>query len=367
MVRAFALSCAVAALAAAILPVPPAEAATRSRVSAAERHAADLAAIRQVGRDWQAAYIAGRFADIPELYTQDTMVMPRGRPRIEGRDGMRRSIGGLAAGRRIQIDVTEKEAFVSGDYGWFIGDFVVTYTPPDAATPPRTEHGRSLIIFRRDADGLWRVHRDMDSPAPNPPGDRIAAPAAPTTLPAAWDPGSRTTSTACDRMAASRYDRTRLAPPVARADMDVPKVIAQCEADLKANPGDPRILFQLGRVYGYAGDAARTRAIREAAAAAGNHNAIFLLGYLDWNAAKDDPARCAAARTMKLAADRGNYSAQLTYASLWLEGRFERCADAAAKSEVTAYVRAARPVVDGFFETRFADHLQTEITHTPGN
>lgn len=364
MIRALALSC---ALVAGASPVAAEAAAPPSR-SAEARRAADLAAIRQVGRDWQEAYIAGRFADIPELYTADTMVMPRGRPRIEGREGMRRSIGGLAAGRRVQIDVTEKEAFVAGDYGWFVGDFVVTYTPPDAATPPRTEHGRSLIIFRRDADGRWRVHRDMDSPAPHPPAAKIAAPTTPPgPVPAAWDPARRTTPTACDRMAASRYDRTRLAPPVARADMDVPKVIAQCEADLKANPGDPRILFQLGRVYGYAGDAGKTRATREAAAAAGNHNAVFLLGFLDWNAAKDDAARCTAARTMKLAADRGNYSAQLTYASFWLEGRFEMCADAASKAEVTGYVRAARPAVDGFFETRFADHLQSEIAHTPGN
>jgi ketosteroid isomerase-like protein len=333
----------------------------------------DLEAIRAVGRHWRELYASGRFAEIPDLYTVDTLVMPRGRPRIEGREQMRRAIGGLAAGRRVAIEVTEREAWVSGDYGWFVGDFRVTYSPPDPNAAPTTEYGRSLVIFRRDSDGRWRIHRDMDSPAPHPapavqpasaPTPPPAPPAAPA--PALWDPSTRTTATACDRMTASRYDRTRLAPPVARESIDVPAAIAQCEADLAALPGDPRILFQLGRVYGYAGDTARTLQYRQAAAAAGNANAIFLLGYLSWNAATDDAARCAAAREMKLAADRGNYSAQLTYASFYLEGRFDACADRASNDEVAAYVAMARPAVDGFFETRFADHLAAEMaSHDP--
>jgi hypothetical protein len=60
---------------------------------------------------------------------------------------------------------------------------------------------------------------------------------------------------------------------------------------------------------------------------------------------------------MKLAADRGNYSAQISYSSFAAEGRFAACPDAASSSEIAAYLAAARPVVDGFFETRLADHL----------
>jgi hypothetical protein len=148
---------------------------------------------------------------------------------------------------------------------------------------------------------------------------------------------------------------------VTREEIDVPAAIRQCEADLARLPGDPRIHFQLGRIYGYAGDRAKTLMHRQAAAAAGNHNAIFLLGYLAWSTAKDDQVRCGAARDMRLAADRGNYSAQITYASLFLEGKFSRCPDVASRDQVADYVKSARPVVDGFFETRLADHLASEI------
>lgn len=337
------------------------------RTRAVPSENADIAAIRAAGKRWANYYAAGRFADIPELYTVDTMVMPRGRPRIEGREAMRRAIGGLAAGRKVEIDVTEREVRANGGYGWYIGDFRVTYTPREAGAAPVTENGRSLIIYRKDSDGQWRVHRDIDSPAPQlAPTKAVEARRAPgggkMPAPALWNPASRTEAVECDRLTASRYDRTRLAPPKARDQIDVPRAIAVCEADLAKLPNDPRLLFQLGRLYGYAGDAAKTRATRESAAAAGNHNAIFLLGYLDFASAKDDATRCTAAQTMKLAADRGNYSARLTYPSYLLEGKLASCPDRATVAEAMAYVKDARNSVDGFFETRLADHLAARLS-----
>jgi ketosteroid isomerase-like protein len=351
------------------LMAPAAPAQGKPKPSAAE----DVAAVRAVGETWKQLYQAGRFSDIPELYAQDTVVMPRGRPRIEGREQMRKAIGGLAAGRRVEIDVTERELKVVGDYAWFQGDFRVTYLSQDANVAPKTEYGRSLILYRRDGDGRWRILRDIDSPSP-PPGTPVqsgalavrpaaaAAIATDSRAPKQWNPASRTVVTQCDLLTSSRYDRTRLAKPVARDEIDVPAAIKQCEADLVTYPDDPRILFQLGRLYGYSGDREKTLASRKAAAAAGNHNAIFLLASLDWSAAKDDVSRCAAAQGMRLAADRGNYSAQLTYAAFYLEGRFTPCADVATADQVAAFVKAARPVVDGFFETRFAEHLAADLS-----
>ena len=347
---------------------------TPSAPSAAQASdmAANIAAIRGISAKWKELYAAGRYAEIPELYTVDTMVMPRGRLRIEGREAMRRAVGGLAAGRRVEIDLTEREIVVSGNHAWVVSDFKVTYLSPNSATPPTSELGRGLVVFRKDTDGQWRIHRDMDSPAPQPasPTTTAASPAALSvalskpgrSVPPIWNAGSRTEVVACDRLAASRYDRTRLAPPVDRAAIDVPAAIKQCEADLLRFPNDPRINFHLGRLYGYAGDKEKTLASREASAAAGNHNVIFLLGYLDWVVAKDDAARCTAAREMKLAADRGNYSGQVIYAALFSEGRFQPCADRATKAEVAAYVAAAKPAVDGFFETRLVEHLIWELT-----
>lgn len=336
---------------------------TKAASKAAANEAANLAAIRSISGKWKALYAAGRYAEIPDLYTEDMLVMPRGRQVVNGREQMRKAIGGLAAGRRVDIDLTEREIVISGKYAWVVSDFKVTYSTPNSATPPTSELGRGLVIFRHDTDGQWRIHRDMDSPAPMATVQAAALTRVTPkrAVPAMWNPASRTEVTACDRMTTSRYDRTRLAPPIARDAIDVPVAIKQCEADLIKFPNDPRINFQLGRLYGYAGDKQKTLASREAAAAAGNHNVIFLLGYLDWVAAKDDAARCTAASEMKLAADRGNYSAQITYATYFNEGRFKTCEGQASKAEVVAYVAAAKPAVDGFFETRLVEHLAWEL------
>lgn len=130
---------------------------------------ADAAAIRAVGQAWADAYIAGDYAAIPDYYTEDAVILPRGRPRIDGREALRASLGGLAAGRQVNIDLTERELVVVGDYAWFISDFRVSYGDPDADEAIESEQGRSLIIFKRGGDGRWRVHRDIDSPAPESP------------------------------------------------------------------------------------------------------------------------------------------------------------------------------------------------------
>ena len=128
----------------------------------------DAAAIRAVGQAWADAYVAGNYAAIPDYYTEDAVILPRGRPRIEGREALRASLGGLAAGRRVNIDLVERELAVVGDYAWFISDFLVSYGEPDQGAI-ESERGRSLIIFKRGGDGRWRVHRDIDSPAPENP------------------------------------------------------------------------------------------------------------------------------------------------------------------------------------------------------
>ena len=130
--------------------------------------AAETAAVRAVGETWRSHYASGRYSEIPDLYTTDTVVMPRGRPRIDGREQMRRSIGGLAAGRKVDIEVTERELIVAAGFAWYVGEFRVTYTSNDSRTPPKTEYGRSLIIYKKGDDGRWRIHRDIDSPAPEP-------------------------------------------------------------------------------------------------------------------------------------------------------------------------------------------------------
>ncbi|MHA7819603.1 MAG: YybH family protein [Erythrobacter sp.] len=356
----------IAFAAALVHPLLPACAEGQRAASSGEAAEADRDAVRAVGERWRMLYRQGRFSEIPDLYTLDTLVMPRGRPAIVGREEMRRAIGGLAAGRRVEIDVREREITLLGDHAVFIGDFTVTYTPKAGDTRSAvTEEGRSFVVFRRDDDGVWRIHRDMDSPAPPRAAEQAGTTRSRFSASPAWDGTDRSAPTDCDRLASSRYDRLRLASPLARSDIDVPAAIAQCRADLALHPDDPRIHFHLGRLYGYSGERELSRASREAAARAGNHNAIFLLGYLDWLTAEDDAAKCQAAADMRLAADRGNYSAQVTYSAFQIEGKLSPCGEA-AKAPIGDYLSAAGGSADGYFERLLVSHLQASTSDNGG-
>jgi uncharacterized protein (TIGR02246 family) len=128
---------------------------------------ADKAAINAIGDLWMAAYEAGDYDAIIDLYTEDAWIMARGRPKLEGREAIGRSFGGLAAGRKVNIDIVVEELEVIGDWGWLVSEFTVSYGTGSADKPPATDTARSLLIYRRGVDGKWRIHRDMDSPAPD--------------------------------------------------------------------------------------------------------------------------------------------------------------------------------------------------------
>ncbi|MEJ2535228.1 MAG: SgcJ/EcaC family oxidoreductase [Gammaproteobacteria bacterium] len=126
------------------------------------------AVIEDLNQRWIEAYQQGNYDIIPEFYTEDALIMPRGRPAIEGREALRNALGGLAAGRSVDIDVEIVELEVFEPHAWLVSRFTVTYTNPADPSDRAAQHGRSLIVYRHDPDGQWRIHRDMDSPAPDP-------------------------------------------------------------------------------------------------------------------------------------------------------------------------------------------------------
>jgi ketosteroid isomerase-like protein len=73
---------------------------------------------------------------------------------------------------------------VSGDLGWLTGPSTfIDHT----ASPPRVQHGNYLSIWRRQADGQWRVFIDIGCQVPQPPD--FAPGFTPLALPDRWGQG----------------------------------------------------------------------------------------------------------------------------------------------------------------------------------
>jgi ketosteroid isomerase-like protein len=61
-------------------------------------------------------------------------------------------------------DITE-EVIAAGDYAVEIGRYSYNGTSKTDKNP-RSAAGRYMVLWRRDADGAWRLHRDIGSEAP---------------------------------------------------------------------------------------------------------------------------------------------------------------------------------------------------------
>jgi uncharacterized protein (TIGR02246 family) len=123
-------------------------------------------AIQAREREWSAAFRAGNAAGIANLYTQDGA-------QVEASGDWRRGRQGITKAMQAQFDtlavttredITE-EVIPAGDYVVEIGHYGYQGTSK-TGNAPRSAAGRYIALWRKDADGAWRIHRDIGSDAP---------------------------------------------------------------------------------------------------------------------------------------------------------------------------------------------------------
>lgn len=149
--------------------------------------------------------------------------------------------------------------------------------------------------------------------------------------------------TACDRLAAHPEDPDRTVSGVATADVDQPAAIEACEADLSSDPGNPRLTYQLARVYFYNGRSADAVATMEKAADAGYRQAQFVMGALITNNrpdASDDV--CDAEMWWAKSAKGGRLAAQVSYVRHVTKGLFDGCTLNASNDEMVSFLDNVR-------------------------
>lgn len=131
---------------------------------------ADAAALRDAiqarEREWSAAFLAGNAAEVAALYTEDAATVPANGDWSRGRDGITKTMQAqfdtlVVAARE---DITD-EVFPAGDFAVEIGHYSYQGTSKTDKAP-RSAAGRYMVLWRNDADGAWRLHRDIGSEAP---------------------------------------------------------------------------------------------------------------------------------------------------------------------------------------------------------
>jgi uncharacterized protein (TIGR02246 family) len=122
--------------------------------------------VKDVERDMLAAYKALDPAKVASFYTADADIMVPNMAVTKGSDAAK----ALAAQFKdpnfsLGFDNTRTEVAASGDMAFTHGTFHVTYTNP-ATKKMDMMDGTYVTVFRKQADGSWKVVEDISTPGP---------------------------------------------------------------------------------------------------------------------------------------------------------------------------------------------------------
>jgi ketosteroid isomerase-like protein len=91
-------------------------------------------------------------------YTEDALVLPPNTPAVEGWNAIKSYI--LTEGTVSDFKVEMLEIEGRGDLAYVRGTYSMTVTPRGASGPTK-DTGKYIEIWRKQADGSWKVIRDI--------------------------------------------------------------------------------------------------------------------------------------------------------------------------------------------------------------
>jgi ketosteroid isomerase-like protein len=121
--------------------------------------AADLEAIRATVDNWVSAANAGDSDVVLAGLTQDLEILPPGEIPRKGNEA-RQHYGGIMEEFNVALSMSEEGVAVGGDWGYYRYVFQMKLTPK-AGGDPLTDNGHGIYIYRRQADGTWKLAKDI--------------------------------------------------------------------------------------------------------------------------------------------------------------------------------------------------------------
>ena len=138
---------------------------------------ADIAALGAARERFMKAYEAGDAEAVGNLYTNDAISESNNQPSLKGREAIVASLKGMFEQVTVKTVLTAEDTKTLGGVGVDTGRYAVIVTPK-AGAAPSTNEGRYMVVYVKEADGQWRVWRDMDNAigAPRPSSEASPAP-----------------------------------------------------------------------------------------------------------------------------------------------------------------------------------------------
>jgi len=112
--------------------------------------------ITEAYRAFEENFFKGDADALSLIYTDDAELLVPEAPPIKGRKAIVQAWRGIvgSGGNRVRVEVREVQD--SGDWAFEVGSFTVT--APDGAL---LNAGKYIVVWKRQSNGAWKVHRDI--------------------------------------------------------------------------------------------------------------------------------------------------------------------------------------------------------------
>lgn len=128
-----------------------------------DTRAADEKTIRDMETAWVKEFAAKDMDKIVAHYADDGMVLLSNAPTMVGKDAIRAGMKDTIADPKFSLDLKTAKVEVSGDLAYSQGTYSVMFF--DAKTKKvMAETGRYVEVYKKQADGSWKVLQDINSP-----------------------------------------------------------------------------------------------------------------------------------------------------------------------------------------------------------
>ena len=118
-------------------------------------------AIKNADQQWAQAASAKDVDKATSFCGPDAAILVPNAPAAEGTDAIRKWFQDTfnAPGFKLSWHATGAEAARSGDLGYSTGKYELSFT--DASGKTVSDHGKYVTVWKKQADGSWKVVRDI--------------------------------------------------------------------------------------------------------------------------------------------------------------------------------------------------------------
>jgi uncharacterized protein (TIGR02246 family) len=128
----------------------------------AESHAKDEQAVRDTDGQWAKTAGTHDVDATVAYYADDAVLLPPNGPKVTGKQAIRTAwVSLLSPNIALTWGPSKVEVSQSGDLAYVIGTYDLS--TKDAKGKAVSDHGKTLEVFKKQADGSWKAVADMYS------------------------------------------------------------------------------------------------------------------------------------------------------------------------------------------------------------